>query len=142
MNGRNALAHPKQTHIHTDSSEQWVRKLTTTVELDCIPKMAEHAANTEMFVQQPQGSSHTDGAWPTEVKTNEYVDRQRLLRRIKNETGYQNAVVNLIKTAETVIQQNNTIDLFEDYFHQETEAFATDPPSCKTVNDDIEAFLM
>lgn len=116
-----------------DASKQWVKRLTTTVELDCIPEFAQHEANTEMFVQQAQGVSHTDGAWPSEVKTTEYVDRQRLLRRIKNEVGYQSAVCNLIKTAETAIQQNNTIDLFEDYFQEVVEEYASEPPSCKTV---------
>lgn len=115
------------------SVQQWTRKMKATVELDCIPQMAHHEANTEMFVTQPMGSSHTDGAWPAEVKTNEYVDRQRLLRRIKNEPGYQQAVVDLVKTAEAVIQQNNTLDLYQQYFDTAIDDYASEPPSCKTV---------
>merc|ERR1740130_21300 len=95
--------------------------------------MNQHEAMTEMFVQNSQGCSHTEGAWPAEVKTNEFQDRQRLLRRIKNEPGYQSAGINLIKTAEQAIQQNNTIDLFEDYFQQVEEEYSAEPPSCKTV---------
>lgn len=126
---------PQTVSIAPDdgSIAQWTRKIKTTVELDCIPQMAQHEANTEMFVVQPQGSSHTDGAWPSEVKTNEYVDRQRLLRRIKNEAGYQQAVCDLVKTAEVAIQQNNALDLFEQYFHSSVDDYASEPPSCKTV---------
>jgi dynein intermediate chain 2 len=116
-----------------EAESQWVRRLTTTVELDCIPQMAQHEANTEMFVTQPAGTCHIDGAWPAEVKTTEFKDRDRLLRRIKNEAGYQSAVMNLIKTAEVAISQNNTIDLFEDYFQQVEQEYATEPPACKTV---------
>lgn len=116
-----------------ESRSQWVRQLTTNVELNCIPRMAMHEANTEMFVQQSQGTQFTEGAWPAEVKTNEFQDRQRLLRRIKNESSYQSAVINLIKTAEHAINQNNTIDLFEEYFQQVVEEYHTEPPSCKTV---------
>lgn len=118
----------------SEAEEQWIHRVTTTVELDCIPLMAQHEANTEMFVQQNKGTSHIDGAWPPEVKTNEFVDRQRMLRRIKNDVGYQNSVCNLIKTAELAIQQNNTIDLYEDYFLEDNEEHASDPPSCKTVS--------
>lgn len=115
------------------ASAQWVRRLTTTVELDCIPQMAQHEANTEQFVTQATGNNHTDGAWPAEVKTNEFKDRDRLLRRIKNEAGYQSAVINLSRTAESAISQNNTIDLYEEYFQQVDQEYATEPPSCKTV---------
>lgn len=127
---------PEATSIDNDASlgDQWMTRVTTTVELDCIPGMSQHEVNTEQFVQTPKGTSHTEGAWPSDVKTNDWTDRQRLLRRIKNEAGYQSSVVSLIKTAESAIQQNNTIDLFEDYFDEvEVEAFANEPPSAKTV---------
>jgi len=114
--------------------EQWIRTAETTVDLDCIPKMAVHDANTEQYVVKEKGTVHCDGAWPQEVKTNEFVDRQRALRRIKNEVPYQQAVVQLMKNAEVAIQQNNTIDLFEDYFLKDTNQYASEPPTCKTVS--------
>lgn len=116
-----------------EDSEQWTERIVTTVELDCIPRMAIHEANTERFVQQQAGVSHTEGSWPAEVKTTEFVDRQRMLRRIKNEGGYQKAVVDLVDVAEMAIQQNNTIDLFEEYFQEVEEEYASEPPSCRTL---------
>jgi len=97
-------------------SVQWFESLSSTVELDCIPTQAIHEVNTERYLQHPKGTSHTDGAWPAEIKTNEFVDRQRYVRRLINEPAYQNAVVNLTKTAENVIAQNNTIDCYQQYF--------------------------
>jgi dynein intermediate chain 2 len=111
----------------------WVKRITTTVELDCIPRMAQHNANTEMFVQSSFGQSYTEGAWPAEVKTTEFADRQRLLRRIKSEVSYHNAVTGLVKVAEQAIKQNNTIDVFEQYFYHVDKEYANELPSCKTV---------
>jgi dynein intermediate chain 2 len=90
-------------------------------------------ANTEQYVQVPKSQGFTDGAWPPEVKTNEFADRQRLLRRIKSDTDYQQALVSLVKTAEGAIAQNNTIDVFEDYFREDEFEFESEPPSCKTI---------
>jgi len=126
----------KDTAIPQDESlmDQWIRTAETTVNLDCIPLMATHDANTEQYVVKEKGTLHCDGAWPSEVKTNEFTDRQRALRRIKNEEHYQQAVVQLMKNAEVSIQQNNTIDLFEDYFLSDNQKYAAEPPSCKTVS--------
>lgn len=117
----------------SESGSNWTQKLVSTVELDCIATYSQHEANTEQYVQVPKSQGFTDGAWPPEVKTNEFADRQRLLRRIKSDTEYQSAFVNLIKTAETAISQNNTIDVYEDYFKEDEFEFEHEPPSCKTI---------
>ena len=84
-------------------------------------------------MQVDAGTLHVDGAWPAEVKTNEFVDRQRLLRRIKNEPIFHTAVPELVNAAHGAIQQNNTIDLFENYFEDVEDSFSDEPPSCRTL---------
>lgn len=123
------------------SNEMWVKKAETTVTLGCVDTLAEHEANTDKFEQKSEGCLHVDGAWPAEVKTSEFVDRQRYLRRIKNDINYQNSVMSLLKSAETATAQNNCIDLFEDYFDEEDieqpelepVQYSSEPPSCRTV---------
>jgi len=116
-----------------DSDKLWSTRLISTVDLDCIASYSQHEANTEQYVQVQKSVSFTEGAWPPEVKTNEFAERQRLLRRIKSDTEYQNSLVGLIKTAEDAISQNNTIDLYEDYFKEDEFEFESEPPSCKTI---------
>src|SRR4051812_19341334 len=60
--------HASTTHV----TKQWTESLTTTIELDCISTQASHEVNTERFVQHTKGTSHIDGSWPTEIKTNEF----------------------------------------------------------------------
>lgn len=114
---------PEAVTIFPDQqlNNNWVPRLITTTDIDCIPPQALHEVNTERFVQVSKGTLHTDGAWPADVKTNDVNDRLRLLRRIKNEPHYQQAVQTLHKTALWTIQQNNTIDLYEDYFEAQEE---------------------
>ena len=105
------------------------------MELDCIPEQAQHEVNTERFVQSVRGTTHTEGAWPAEIKTNEFVDRQRYLRRIMNEPQYSRDVCALARTAEAILNANNSIDLYEEYFSggdYGSENSST-PPSAKTL---------
>lgn len=122
-------------------SSQWVSRIVTTTELDCIPVQAQNEVNTERYITQSKGGSHTEGAWPLDVKVNDFADRQRLLRRIKNEASYANALGVLTKNSLSAIQQNNSIDVYEDYFdtaplHAPGSSGGDDeagPPSSKTV---------
>ena len=130
------------------SNVQWTTTLSSTSDLSCIPVQSSHSVNTERYSSYTKGTSHTDGAWPSEIKTNEYVDRQRYVRRLLAEPAYATAVVGLTRVAESVIQQNNTIDCYEQYFEDtntshdptalaEDDSGALDlhssPPSAKTV---------
>lgn len=120
----------------TEQEKQWRERLTNTIELDCIPSKSQHSVNTERYVQKARGANHTDGAWPNEVKSQEAQERQRFLRKITNEESYKSEVGKLIHTAEEVISQNNTIDLYEEYFANplpDAEHVSTEPPSCKTL---------
>lgn len=120
-----------------EAESQWVKKIASTVNLDCTPQLALHDVNTERFTIEHKATSHQEGAWPADMKTNDFADKQRLLRRIKNEPQYGRSVVSLAHTSETAIQQNNTIDLFEEYYggQDDQEHFAAvEPPSTKTVS--------
>lgn len=118
-----------------EESRQWLTSALTTVELDCIPEQAQHEVNTERFVQSARGTSHTDGAWPAEIKTTEFVDRQRYLRRIMNEPLYSKDVVSLSRTAESILNSNNAIDLYEEYFAGPDHGsdHTSTPPSARTL---------
>jgi dynein intermediate chain 2 len=114
------------------AAKQWVQRSTTTVELSCTPQMAQHECNTARIETKERGLNHTDGAWPDGAT--EFVERQRIVRRIKNDTQYQSAVVGLVATVEDVIKENNQIDLYEEYFQEEEgETHDVDPPNSKTL---------
>ena len=75
---------------------------------------------------------HTQGAWPKDVKINDVQDKERFLRRIENLPQYSAAVRRLTRVAEKSIQQNNSIDIYEQYFNRTDFDPAGEPPSAKT----------
>ena len=119
----------------SEEAKQWLTSALTTIELDCIPEQAQHEVNTERFLQSQRGTTHTDGAWPAEIKTSEFVDRQRYLRRIMNEPQYSKDVVQLARQTEQILNANNAIDLYEEYFvgPDHGSDHASTPPSAKTL---------
>jgi len=123
----------------TADAKQWREKNTRTIELDCTPSLAQHTVNTERYAQQPRGFNHTEGAWYTEgegrheVIPTEAQDKQRLLRRLLNEETYAADVMDVCKTAEAIIQQNNAIDLYEMYFDNDTALAPAVPPACEAL---------
>lgn len=123
------------TQTREEVEKQWIPKKSNTVDLDCVPEMSEHWVNTERFVQCHKGMQHTQGGWPKDVKTSDVQDRERFLRRIENLPQYTAAIKDLCKTVEGVIQQNHTVDIYENYFDkdEEEEESTTEPPSAKTV---------
>ena len=127
----------ESVQANEEESKQWLTSALTTTELDCIPEQAQHEVNTERFLQSMKGTSHTDGAWPAEIKTSEFVDRQRYLRRIMNEPLYWRDVVSLARTAEGILNANNAIDLYEEYFSGTDRDHGSEntstPPSAKTL---------
>jgi len=116
-----------------EDAKQWVERTSTTVELDCVNEFAAHEVNTDVFEQCPKSAVFTQGAWPAKVKANDFQDRQRYLQRVTATAGYQGAIPHLIHAAESVILQNNTIDLYETYFDETEFEMDTEPPSAKTV---------
>lgn len=107
---------------------QWASRRVTHRQLDCIPQVASHWGNTGRFIPASKGVSHTEGAWPLDVKVSDFNDRLRLLRRITNEPAYHSAVQTLTKTAMFAIQQNNTIDMYEEYFEDVEDVEIGDAP--------------
>lgn len=77
--------------------------------------------------------NHTQGAWPKEVKTSEMQDKERYLRRVENLKEYHQSVRRLSRIVQRPIEQNNTIDLYEEYFSEMEDTHASEPPSARTV---------
>jgi len=98
------------------SAEQWVQKRYSTVEIDCTPEYAQHTADTGNFVQKPEGILFIHGAWPKKIKGGEITERQRYLQRLTAEPSYHVQVPKICDNAQRSVAQNNTLDLYEQYF--------------------------
>lgn len=79
--------------------------------------------------------NHTTGGWPWEEnKTNEMQAIERFLGQIEIKKEYQSSVRRMTRMAESVVQQNNTIDLYQEYFQDRDLDMSSEAPSAKTIS--------
>lgn len=114
------------------ASEKMIPRTLTTTEFNCIPSVSEHWVNTERFIQDDKGMMHQEGGWPKEVNTTEFSEMQRHVRKIETDSQYAEEMYDLAKRAEACVMQNNSIDVYEDYFLGIEEDHTGEPPSAKT----------
>ncbi|NXR25608.1 DNAI2 protein, partial [Cinclus mexicanus] len=99
------------------------------------PVMALHEVNTDRVQVSIQGVNHVEGGWPKHVdpKNSELTTRYR--EEVEREEVYTRSVQRLGSLVEHYIKQNNTIDIYEEYFEEEEEEDEEEePPSAKTIN--------
>lgn len=113
----NSITNSNSNTSDTDEiTSQWILPNITTIELQCIPDMSIHDVNTERYITHNKSVLHVDGGWPIDVKSNDSVDKQRYIRRLVLESQYSTSIIALCKSMDTIINSNNTIDLYEQYY--------------------------
>jgi dynein intermediate chain 2 len=79
---------------------------------------------------------HFVGGWPENVDGTVAEQVDRYLKKANKETSFKEAMQSLAKTVEQVVRQNNTVDVFEEYFVGGATAglsLSADPPTAKGV---------
>lgn len=91
--------------------------------------------NTERVATNNHTMQHVVGGWPKEVDHTEVNDVNKYMRKMVKEPtlGYAQATRDLVSGAERCIEQNNVIDLFEEYFDGEDPEFMSEPITTKTL---------
>lgn len=95
--------------------------------------MAEHEINTERYIAVDTGMQHKEGGWPKEINTEEFEDKKRYLKKIEMNDTFNEIVTGLTKKVESRVKQNNSINMFEEYFANQTDDHSAEPPSAKTI---------
>jgi len=117
----------------SEFDSEWEVRPSTTIEIDCIPSMSEHEINTERYIAIDKGMQHKEGGWPKEINTEEFEDKKRYLRKIEMDDTFNEIVLGLTKKIESRVKQNNSINMFEEYFANQTDDHSAEPPSAKTI---------
>lgn len=98
-----------------------------------IPKYSEHIVNTERVANADKAMYHTEGGWPAGIDPTEPVETNRWRKKVEREVPFMTAVKDLTQTVEKCIEQNNQIDLFEEYFVDEVSEHLTENITTKTL---------
>jgi dynein intermediate chain 2 len=117
-----------------DIAEEYVPKNPVFTTLDtCLPQ-AEHEANTDLVIYKNQGMRHFEGGWPENVDSTEADQVDRFLKKTNKDPKFKATIASLGRNIEQCVKQNNTMDIYEQYFQgPDLFAVASEPPSMKNI---------
>lgn len=113
--------------------DMYVEQTVVNCTLDNIPTFSEHAVNTARVQTKSRVMLHCEGGWPKEVDYTEPSDTMKWRKRVEKDPTFTAAVRQLCKNTIPCIEQNNTIDLFEHYFHCEDPEHLPENLTMKTI---------
>jgi hypothetical protein len=77
---------------------------------------SEHEVNTPRCVLKSSSMRHTEGGWPKDVDPSEQADVTRFRKKVEKDDEYKAAVKALGPLLARCLKQNNTVDIYEEYF--------------------------
>jgi dynein intermediate chain 2, axonemal len=122
----------------TQEEPKHVERNPNFIQLDNIPTYSESTVNTERISINEKGIIHKEGAWPAGVDPTERQDlkkfiKKKIERTPDNVDKFTPAVKKLVEISETVISNNNIIDMYEEYFAGEEPDHVVESLSTKTL---------
>ena len=87
-----------------------------TLGLDNIPELSSHAVSTERVKVSNRGQFHKEGGWPKEIDPTEPQDTAKWRKRLDKDPMFSGVLKQLVDTVKSTIDENNAIDMFQEYF--------------------------
>lgn len=113
--------------------DMYVEQTICNLTLDNIPQFSEHSVNTARVQTKSRVMLHVEGGWPKEVDYSEAQDTLKYRKRLEKDPSFVATVKQLTKNTITCLEQNNTIDLFEHYFHGDEPEHMPENLTMKTI---------
>ncbi|XP_075994951.1 dynein axonemal intermediate chain 2-like isoform X2 [Genypterus blacodes] len=98
---------------------------------------SEHHVNTERVEYVSVGMNHVEGGWSRDVDPEDQEQTLRYRKKVEKDDNYVQSVLKLAGVMEHCIKQNNTVDIYQEYFDEEEEEEedqAPHPPTARTIN--------
>jgi len=114
-----------------EHQQNYITKNPSTTDVDTSPHMSEHEANTERLITKSSSMRHHEGGWPKDVDPAEQSDVNRFRKKAEKDDEYKNALKDLGPIIGRCMRQNNTIDIYEEYFEGIVDDHSSEPPSAK-----------
>mmetsp|Transcript_45161 Transcript_45161/g.144663 ORF Transcript_45161/g.144663 Transcript_45161/m.144663 type:complete len:571 (-) Transcript_45161:80-1792(-) len=113
--------------------DMFVEQTIIHTTLDNITTYSEHSVNTARVQTKSRVMLHCEGGWPKEVDYTENQDTVKWRKRLEKDPSFVTVVRQLTKNTITCLEQNDTIDLFENYFQEEEPEHMPENLTMKTV---------
>ncbi|GMI17612.1 hypothetical protein TrLO_g4434 [Triparma laevis f. longispina] len=111
--------------------DKYTLKQPSISEFDTTPHMSESECNTERLVVKSSSMRHMEGGWPKDVDPSEMSDMARFRKKAEKDEDYKTAMKTLGPMIGRCMKQNNTINIYEEYFDGVQSDHSSEPPSAK-----------
>ena len=98
-----------------------------------VPDTSAALVNTRRQELVSQGMSHTEGGWPRDVNPGDTEQKSRFRKKIEKDEDFIYKTRQLVRETEKYVKQNNSIDIFEDYFEVADAATEVKPAGLASV---------
>lgn len=115
--------------LPTDAyDDNYIQRNPVVTAVDTTPHYSQTEVNTERVVTKSTSMTHTEGGWPKDVDFTEQSDVKRFRKKVEKDEDYQFAMKTLVPKVERCMKQNNTVNVYEEYFDNvETEIYSEPP---------------
>ncbi|KAK5640046.1 hypothetical protein RI129_010857 [Pyrocoelia pectoralis] len=114
--------------------QNYIFKDPVSQETQYGPILAEHELNTTRANFVNCGINHIEGGWPKDVNKDDEEQTKRYRRKIEKDDAYSPIVMQLCKTMENCVLQNNSINIYQQYFSDVEPTPFVEKCSARTVN--------
>jgi dynein intermediate chain 2 len=118
--------------LPTDAyDDYYIQRNPTSTLVDTTPNYSETEVNTERVVMKSTSMQHIEGGWPKDVDFTEQSDVKRFRKKVEKDEDYQYAMKTLIPRVQRCMKQNNTVNIYEEYFEGLETDHCSEPPFAK-----------
>lgn len=97
-------------------TQKFGRKKTANVYIQSAPRMAEDEVTTDDSSKTNYGLYHFEGGWPNGIDASNEGEKWNHLKKYAGSEQYKMQLKSMCLRMEHKIAQNNTCNLFEEYF--------------------------
>ena len=105
---------------NVELQEQYMEKNPSGIEMDCVPMLSEHSANTLIKEYKDRGMVHQEGGWPKDIDPTEPDQKIRYIKKAEKDEDYIKTMDKCVADIEHSMRQNAAVDIYEDYFGDAT----------------------
>jgi dynein intermediate chain 2 len=121
-----------------ESKEVHIKRDPNFIELTNIPEMSENTVNTERVSVVDRKMYHYEGGWPAGIDITDPGDKAKYIKKKLEKTSdnldkFTPAVKRITENVHEIIDKNNQIDMFEEYFLGEEPEHNIEKLSIKTL---------
>ncbi|GBN76361.1 Dynein intermediate chain 2, axonemal [Araneus ventricosus] len=99
--------------------EQFEQVSSLEKETQCSQDMSLHTANTVLLPTSNCGVNHQVGGWPADVDPRDGDQVARFKKKIQKDENFVTSIKQLSDLVENFIMENNSVDIYEEYFANE-----------------------